>query len=394
MLRNILSSGFLPMAGSSAAMTGLGFFIAFIPFWIAYLPFIGALITTRRSVRFALVSGHYAIIIGIAAWGLISLGHPVWIVIAAAVAVTCALGAVFAYLGVGFATTFLFFAVPFLPGNPLLITGSLYPGLGNFGSVLLLGACCAIPYWKAPTARVAMALFLIALPSSFVWSQQGRAFLQTVGLQLDPVESPALAGFVVQAQGSRRFENPYWQLQLDLIKAEAGAQVITGENVIKASDKDTLQTICRSVAARDFDVFLGVQTVEGRAEVWKLDPEVCPNTELAYRAQVGIPAITGPVYPSLSKMLTASGLGKGAPPEMGFLACFEAFIVHRWIAMDFNHVDSVAVVSNDSWTEPLPIALLRKKVSAEFARQYNLTVAHANSQAGGAVLIKAVNVDE
>jgi hypothetical protein len=62
-----------------------------------------------------------------------------------------------------------------------------------------------------------------------------------------------------------------------------------------------------------------------------------------------------------------------------WLACFEGFSMYRWLRAYMTGAKSVVIVSNDRLTQPIPTAVLRRKVGAQFAKLFGLTVAHADT---------------
>ena len=375
---------------SAAILTAAGFFFDSVPLALAYTPFLAALITPSRGLRAALVGGHFAIVFEIAATGLLHMGFSAWIVFPGFLLAVLTLSAGFAIFGVGLAAVILLF-IPYFPGNPLLITGTLYPGFGVFGIVLLAASSMAAARWRAPWARVLAVFLTIALPSVAVHSAQNDGFLnipllrgwtQTASLTTRQSEGDDRARLFESVALSRSSgtdiadTNLTWHLLLALRDIPKGSLVITGENLLTAEDDIGQRILCRMARASELDLYVGVASADGPGEIWRYSGQTCPEGTRIYRAVIGIPGITGAFWPDT----TDTGAPVNVPTALdrtGFLACFEAFTLHRWIAMGLRGLKTVVVVSNDHWTDPLPVALLRTKVSNQFAQLFGIEVFHA-----------------
>ena len=384
----------------AAILTGAGFFFDSVPFALAYTPFLMALVTPARGYQAALVAGHFAIVFEIAATGLVHMGFSGWLVMFGFLFAVSTLSAGFAVFGVGLAAVILLL-IPYFPGNPLLVTGALYPGFGIGGIILLAAACIAVAYWKTTGARLVAVLLTIALPSAVVHGAVNNGLFN-----IPLADRAALTGLVHTASGpdennsgGDRFErialsrsdtrvitgtDLTWRLLLALRNLPAGSLVITGENVLTSEDAMGQRILCRRARAEVLDLYVGIASADGTGEIWRLSAETCPAGSRVYRAVIGIPGLTGPAWPDAMASATATGAPvnlptalDGAKVSIGFLACFEAFSLHRWIAMGLSDFETVAVVSNDHWTDPLPVALLRTKVSDQFAKLFGIKVVHA-----------------
>lgn len=369
----------------SIALTGIGFFIESAWLWVAYLPFLFALITTDRGLRGALVAGHFAVIAAISCWGLIALGYTPWAVIVFGSAASLLLGAIFSVLGVGLASVLLL-AIPYFPGNPLLIAGTLYPGTGFTGLILLVLGTLLVSFWKTSLSRAAT-MFFLCMPSIFLWDLRDEAAGRYFGIAPEEDRVTALAGFEIQPIGLDGKQMSRWDMQRALNDLPEGSTIVTGENALKAQDGAALRALCRVVRVRDLTLYLGVQGADGRAQIRRLDQGTCDDGALVYTAALGIPGLTGPVLPEVG-MLNIERIDEAGEAVPDFLACFEAFSIHRWIALATHQASSVIAVSNDSWTDPLPIAALRVKVSAQLARLFQIDIAHTNTAAPSVWLLR------
>ena len=375
----------------AATLTAAGFFSDSVPFWLAYTPFLIALIIRSRGHRAALVGGHFAIVFEIAATGLLQLGFSAWIVGIGFLLAVLTLSAGFAVFGVGLAAVLLLL-IPYFPGNPLLITGALYPGVGLFGIALLAGASMAIPIWRRSWARLLAVLLTIVAPSLTIHSIVDDGLLNIPQLGNREQTAPTAASGSDAGDTDSPFESialsrssgtdlaarvrVTWRILLALRDIPAGSQVFTGENVLTAEDGVGQRRLCRAARAQALDLYIGVQGADGAGEIWRYSGETCPTGTRVYRAVIGIPGLTGSFWPDV----TDTGAPVNLPPALdgiGFLACFEAFALHRWIFMGVSDFETVIAVSNDHWTDPLPVALLRAKVSDQFARLFGIEVVHA-----------------
>lgn len=365
----------------AALLTTYGFFGEGAPLALAYLPFIGALITLRREYRAALCGAHFGVVAVIAGWGLISLGHsPLWVV-PAAMLVVAGLSLGYSVLGAGLASVILL-GVPYMPGNPLLMAGSITPGLGLFGLIGVAILACALPFWRSPRTRALVLLVGFGGPASI------GAWVLTPDEENQASAASALAGFTEVALVDTTPGDRAWALRLAMADLAPGSTVITGENVLLESNTLELRGLCRFAQIRELKVLLGVQGRDGRATVRLIDGHSCEALPTLYVARIGIPGLTGPSGLKVAEAIRVTRLTEVAPEGLGFLACFEAFSLHRWLAVSRSGVNSVAVLSNDIWTTPLKVALLRQKVSAELGRLFGLSVAHSNADVGGPILVR------
>ena len=370
--------GSILLALGSATLTGVGFFVENIWLWIAYVPFLLALITIHRALRVAFVMGHVSIIAAISCWGLIALGYSPWAIVPLGFVASFVIAMLYGILGVGLASTVLL-AIPYLPGNPLLMAGALYPGAGFTGLGLLALGSILVAFCSRALSRIVAVVFL-CLPSVFLWTLSDEAAGQYFGSVQKGHSVSALTGFEAKPIGLGKKPLSRWDIQSVLNSIPEGSTIVTGENAIKAQDRAAIRAFCRVVRVRDLTLYLGVQGADGRAQVRKFDAETCDGGTLLYTAALGIPGLTGPVLPDAG-MLKIERSSKTSGPVLDFLACFEAFSIHRWAALAYHQATAVIALSNDHWTAPLPIAALRSKVSAQLARLFQIDVLHTNTAA-------------
>ena len=110
-----------------------GVLIADVPFAIAYVPFAIALLipshSGMRATVMAFMAGHFLWPILISGWGLVRLEFNPFVIIVGAITTILVVSYGFARLGIAIGAAVLL-VLPFFPANPLLVTGSLFPGAG------------------------------------------------------------------------------------------------------------------------------------------------------------------------------------------------------------------------------------------------------------------------
>ena len=386
-VRARLNKTFFALLVSSALLTSAGFFHADIWLWVAYLPLLVALFSARIERRAALVAGHFGVTITIASLGLISLGYAPLFVLGGGLLSLLGLALLMARFGIGI-ISLLLLLLPWFPGNPLFMAGAAFPSSGLIGLAAFAAIVILIERLQELQWKLLAGILAFATPSLFIWDMQGQAFGRWLGLAPTTEQSIVLDGFE-PIQASTYLSNvPLRQIQFALLDAPAGSTLITGENLLKAPSVDTLASLCRIVKVAESRLYVGVEAEDGRAEIWHFTPETCAEPERTYRAVLGIPGLTGPELASPGQALRDTGLSGVAEDGLGFLACFEGFSLHRWAAYALSGQTSVAVVSNDHWTNPLPLHQLRQKVGTTMARLFRLKAAYTNTAGQGPWLIK------
>lgn len=381
---------FAASAMVTCIMTYVGFLLVEIPVWVAYVPFGVAAVLANRVIRAGVAAGHFAVIAGISAWGLLSLGYAVWSVVPIALAALFILVLLYMVLGVAMASAVLLL-VAWFPGNPLLMAGALYPGSGLVGLWLLFLCALLLERLGSYRAKAAVLLLICVAPATLLWAIHANIdrladFRTVLAGEIDALDLPKRDIVSIKVDGDRSIDAA-WSLQLKLADLQGPGTVITGENIVTADDISMMDRLCRVASNRDLALLLGIAAKDGRAEIWQMNPGACDAKVMRYRAVIGIPGLTGPMVVNPIAAVQETGLRGALLDNMGALACFEAFSVHRWAAMGRAGVDIVAVVSNDRWTVPIPVPELREKISRELARLFGLEVVHANTLPGSDILL-------
>lgn len=372
-LKNTTSN--VMLAGiTSTSLVAAGFFVNGIGFAWSVVPFILALICREKLVRSTLIAPYFAGIALIAGWGLVAMGHPALFVVAGAIVLIGLLTALLIYGGVAIGLLVLAF-VPYFPGHPLLAVGAVAPngGLMAIATVLVLVALIE----KLSHIRHRVAAVGVLAVGLGIWNVashlQGEAVL-------------------VAASGQTSNSAPSWtevplslpldisdRLRMEALRAEMEPNgiYVTGENILRSSDQLALEGWCRFAHEQQVAVFLGVEdNVTGRPGVALIKPDHdCATMPLVYAAWIGIPEITGNWFPFKPIDFVQDDYAQG----IEWLACFEGFSLAAWVKLGLSQPQSVIIVSNDYWTEPLPVSALRRKISANFERLFGIAVYHADT---------------
>ncbi len=382
-LRNLWKKPHTGSAGAAQVMalailsTGLvytGFFVAGVSFAVATIPFFFAILTRSKLSRFALAASYFGAIAVISCWGLARMGYdPLW-VIPAGVAATVMISLIFAYFGVGLACLALML-LPFFPGNPLLATGSILPGTGLFGLLALPLAIIGIERIPRPVLRgcalaglivIGPLWGLLGIPAST--PDRGQPAFSLATLDISDVLAVTDWGYHTRLAG----------------RMMPGHSYITGENLVSSDNQAAIALWCRLVTENNLTVFLGVRNAtkgaaNGQGQMWRFDAQTCPQPTLEYAASIGIPGLTGGLWPGPAPT-PATYL-----PDTSFLACFEGFSLYRWMQIGFTGSREVITFSNDHWTAPLKPGRLRRKIARQFEQLFGIKTAHA--EAGKTMLV-------
>ena len=361
----------LTLFAGSMALTGAGCLFDAAPFVIAYLPLAGVLLvgTERRWEASALIAGHFLWPTLISGWGLVQLGYDPVAVIGGAACLIALVTALFLWLGLGPGSVLLA-ALPAFPANPLLVTGALLPGTGVWGGPVLL-------FWALLTGWAPR-----------LWQRAGllaAIALAPVVLHDRAVTSPEPMLQKIDLSGIRALtERGHW---MDILsRVNEGDTLILGENILMADDSATIAWWCRAVETRNITALIGVMGTGGLGEVWMVESGMeCPVP--LYRAALGVPFVNAEIFAGYRATHLAVSPDV-ARPEIDWLICFEAFSLWRWISLGLNSHSPrpVVILANDRWTDPIPTASLRRKVTGAFAALYGREVAHADTRWTGVVL--------
>jgi hypothetical protein len=288
-----------------------------------------------------------------------------------AVTVALVLGALaMAWLGIGLSSALLCL-IPFFPANPLLVTGAVFPDLGAWGIALLLISIITIELLKSSKARVGLLVAAVTLGQiPFARQSIDHGYQQAISEQRKDIAPNDMYSEFDISNHKAITRSGQWAQIAQVI--ENRSTVILGENIFDHTDIGASAYWCRIAREKTATLYIGVRGQGSVGEVWEFDGRDCTDPAVAYRAEVGIPQITGGWLPNRSApQSTLSG--------QQWLACFEGFSMYRWLRVYMTGAKSVVIVSNDRLTQPILTSVLRRKVSAQFAKLFGLTVAHADT---------------
>ena len=264
------------------------------------------------------MAGHFLWPALIGGWGLIRLGIDPFAVIIGGTAAVVLVSTSVVWLGIGL-SALVFAALPVFPANPLLVTGSILPGFGLRGLLLLLFWVMVIEVQKRILIRAALLIALLVGPH-FVepWLDPP----QNVSVESASHEEIDISGDVALT------ERRHWE-QI-MARVEGGDTVILGENTFAHDDHAAIFWWCHRVRARDIAAQIGVLGPTGLGEVWRFDAAPCPQPGPVYRAELGIPLVNAGWWPQ--KPHPAWKANSDAPrSEPHWLICFDAFSLWRWM---------------------------------------------------------------
>ena len=346
---------------ASMALSGAGLLIAQVPLFVAYLPFALALFTQTKRIKIACLAGHFIWVAIISVWGLSALGTHEVLTFPAAFGAVLALSWSMTLVPIG-VSSLLLCLLPWFPANPLIIAGALFPGWGIAGLAVLAGLTTAIEVWPRPQVRAGLIVVLLI----FSASAHLFAALDESGAGAGPDE-PADFTSVDLPEPYFLTRSQEWAAITQTIGI--GATAILGENIFKYDDVGATNFWCRIASQKDTQLFIGVEGKEGVSEVWQFNPRDCAPAARIYRAQFGIPGITGAMLPG--RVAWDSWLFPGSGPQ--WVACYEGFSPMRWISIGRAGAQTAIVIANDAMTAPLPTDLVRTKVASTLARLFNVT---------------------
>lgn len=360
----------------SAAFVSAGFFGTGIEFAWAVLPLIFALRCKTRLLCAVWTIPYFLGIGVIAGWGLVSMGSPIALVTLLMLALSVALTCLLVFAGTAAGLLVLAF-VPFLPGHPFLALGTIAP---NGGFVAIIVAIIFVFLLeKLPKDSRAVEVAGAIICATLLWNVgAGGSYADGLGNNRSAAEDVVSApqwGEVPVSDAPSASD----RLRSAMLRSamEPNGVYITGENIVRSSDRLALQSWCEFAQSDNVAVFLGVQEVEtGRASVVLVQPDnECTGSNVVYAAWIGIPEITG----SWTPFAPVATDPEDQITQTRWLACFEGFSLAAWLKTALDRPRSVIIVSNDYWTEPLPISNLRRKVSRNFERLFAFEVYHADA---------------
>jgi hypothetical protein len=337
----------------STVLTYVGFFIESVPYYLAYTPFILALLDNRKKTKFFIGLGHFLIVGIICGYGLFQLGYalPMYFIIAVIVPLLCAY--VFAIIGIGL-TSLILVGIPFFPANPLLVAGIVWPQSGFLGLLILPVFIALIESLRRIEYRALLSMCIIIIPALVL----NMKFIQTI-------HNPTFKSVEINTSNLNAVsERGRWDITSQLIKPNK--TYVFGENYFERSSQHAFSYWCRIAKQKSADLYIGVRNSTGVGEVYQFNAQTCPSSNLIYRAEVGIPTITG--------SWTIQSHFNETKTSTEWLICFEAFSILRWIIASQNEANNIIIISNDAWTDPLNVPGLRRKVSASLARLFHLNI--------------------
>lgn len=367
---------------SAVVITLYGFFSETASLALAYLPFIGALITLRRTYRIALCGGHFAVLATLLGAVLISGGYSAVLVIPCALVLVALLSVGYGVFGVGLASVILL-GTPYMMGNPLLMAGSVVPGLGVLGLMVVSGVVCGLALTDSSKVRALVLLLGLGAPASiFTWIANDHEGVRAK-------DQTRLNEFVEMPLVRTPDGEHAWALRVAMADIEHGSMVITGAGILKGGNQDETELLCRLAKVRDLQVLVGVLGRDGYDTVRLMAGASCLSMPLVYKAKIRSAHRYDPLGGEGQNNSDPSGLEPGFLDGLGFLTGLEVFSMKRWLGLRALGVRSVAVVSKDSWAGVYKPETLRRKVSAQFGKLFGMRVAHSNAGVGGSVLVKA-----
>ena len=355
----------------SCALTGAGFLIADVPIAIAYIPFAIALLIPprpgKRTTVMALMAGHFLWPTLISGWGLVRLEFNPVVILVGGVATVLVVSYGFARLGLAISAALLL-ALPFFPANPLLVTGSLFPGAGLTALPVILLWITLIEIQRGFVTRCAFLVALIAASPIITHWFGGTLSTRPSVIVYDEIDVSDARGLTGRGQWTQIMNRP-----------EISDVLVLGENMITHGDHAGTNWWCNEAIARDMTVIMGVMGATGVGEIWRFDHDTCPAPLPLYRAEIGIPMVNAGWWPATGDAPQHEG-AETTIPDTQWLICFEAFSLWRWIDVARSDADHIVILANDHWTAPFTTALLRRKVAAQFAALFHFNVHHADSE--------------
>ena len=234
----------------SCALTGAGILIADVPLVIAYIPFAIALLIPprpqKRTAVLALMAGHFLWPTLISGWGLVRLEFNPFVILVGGVATVLVVSYGFARLGVAIGAAVLL-ALPFFPANPLLVTGSLFPGAGLIALPVILLWITLIEIQRGFVMRCAFLLTLVAASPIITLWFGGTLPTRPSSVVYDEIDISDARGLT---------ERGYWTQIMN--RTGGGDVLVLGENMITLDDHAGINWWCSEAIARDMTVIMGV----------------------------------------------------------------------------------------------------------------------------------------
>lgn len=344
--------------GVSTIFTVLCFFTVFTPLYFVVLVFFVSGFF-QRAENCALAAGYWTIVFFIGSFTFFNhsdsiTGAAILILVPLVIVCLCIFkfGNFITYTGLLF--------IPILPGHPLVVSAGLLDGYGFFGLGIIL---IFIGLIERSSKQVKTLLCLIALTLS-IHSKSNNFEASTTFKKVEISYDKYL--------GQRENWNNVFS------KIPNNSVVVIGENSLKTTDGKISNWICLEAARKNAIIFTGVFNVATqRPEVWKYEPYCIPKS--VYKAVVRAPFDFSQIDYSVATQKYEG--------EYSWLICFEAFLITRWVAELLNSPKNIIIISNDFWSQPLNITLLREKIVKGFSQAFGFNYGLAETWAG--ILIKS-----
>lgn len=339
---------------ASLYLTSFGFFTESVPLWVSFAPFVLALLSSSSLYRGSWYLGYFGTIAIVVCWSLVANGLSIWIALVAGIGFTLAITFVFVRLGFAIGM-FLMLLFPWLPGNPLLFVGSFLPGFGLAGWAVFISLFAGLHLIDFRPIRAALLAATLGSFSYLSWD----FFKEEDNLQA----SMAPLKFEELQLGELGDLGADWRVSVTLSEFDSEATVFTGENEMHNPNPETLERLCRVIERNNIILYMGLRDTNGESEVRKFTKSVCGRGLLVYKAPVGIPGFSGDLFPGLWHSLRYSGNVPNSL-EVTFLAGYEVFSAHRWLAASQSGSNNIIVLADDEISKNFRVDVLRSKVAA------------------------------
>ncbi|MDE2772170.1 MAG: hypothetical protein OXI46_00475 [Gemmatimonadota bacterium] len=370
------SSGLAAAGGFAAA--GLGCYVPDIPLAFALAGLVPAAIARSPARRFAIALGWHAAPMLPAAVGLWHLGGTgITAGLLAAWWVLTALA--FAWLNTGIAIA-LSLMIPWHIGSVVLAAGDLWPGAGNGGLALMILVFAALSAQPGGSGRWRRLWLLIVL--AMAAASVGSAW------QLHVPARPS--GFTeVRAWPRPALTTAaHDRSRMAALERITGDILVLGENVVHRSEPSAIDRWCEFAARQGSLLYVGVLEPDGtRSTIHALDLEHCVPRPV-YERTIGLPGVTG-----------GWRIGQGDieavlldDRRFHWTICFETFTPLAWLLKPGKRGAIVAVIANDRWVRPVPVAVMREKVGRSMARLWGMAPVFATTDRTVSMRKSPVNV--
>ena len=348
----------------SFCLTPVGFFLETPPLIVACFPLLFAILVDQFRFKFWCLAGYFIWPTAISAWGLVQLGFDPFYVVPISVMMVFVISCMTAWGTVGLVGLFLS-VVPFFPGSPFLIAGSILPGWGIWAYFVLVPLLIFIELHRERAARVVylVLLCIFAVTLHFV-NFKGQHLI--VGTNApNRIVYPAFQ--TVNITDLQSIKGSKYQEEI-AARIPEHVTAILGEKILQHSDPIAWSNWCQIAQSKNATLLVSVQGEDSIGEVWKLDTQTCPNPARIYKAQIGVPSVTGGWTPNVPDWQ----VWRTANSDPQWLINFEAFSLVRWFGVGLSDAVHAPIISNDAWIEPLPIGVLHRKVGREFEKLYKI----------------------